>query len=281
MPSLVIPDEIINGIWRSVAYLDHPVEWFLPTELPAKLAALNASRQIKVRRKPRRGPLFGYMIRVEDPYYQRALVLAVDRLVIDNGGVVSRFDLAADLCTWQPWPLRRTLKNRNHQLHLRHSRGQRTWKRSTYLTRWRKARRRPPRNGILYVRNSKLIRHTSGVGYPCVHYELRATRRFIRRESLASMSEVLTRYSDLLQRNIVLRDHRNRLHPLPPVLLPTSFAFAHSKYTATDNYPRLTPIPPAQLAPRISSHFHPHRIPLPRRFAPSQTHPRNRLQPRR
>jgi hypothetical protein len=180
----------------------------------------------------RRRPPFGFRVRLDDPYCKRDLIPRVDRLVIQHGGVPSRCDIAVDLCT-NSVPLDRALKNPNHQLRLYRGRAQRPYKNSAYLAKWSKGKRRPPRNGIVYIRRSKIIRNASGIGCPAVHYELRVTRRFIHRENLATMMDVITSFRTLLERNIIIRDHRRQLHPLPAKMLPSTLAFAHSKLVST------------------------------------------------
>jgi hypothetical protein len=203
-------NEHLATVWRTAAYLDHPLEWWIDPPVPDELRRLHGHGIEIRRRRP-----FGFRIILDDPYCKRDLIPRVDRLVIQHGGVPSRCDIAVDLCTNQPVPLDRALKNPNHQLRLYRGRAQRPYKNSAYLAKWGKGKRRPPRNGIVYIRRSKVIRNASGIGYPAVHYELRAARRFIYREQFATMMDVIANFRTLLERNIIIRDHRRQLWTCP------------------------------------------------------------------
>jgi hypothetical protein len=250
----------LASVWRSAAYFDHPLEWWCPAPLPDQLYALAASRHVNLFRHRRNGRIASYRIAVPHPRRKPRLVHTVDRVAIQHGGFVRHFDLAVELLTTSPLPLKRALESPDHQLRIRRGRGQRRYENTTYLTK-RCGQRQPPRNGRLYGdRPSKIT------GSPCVRYEFIADRPFIHRQGLASIGDVISRFRSILAEQLGIRDKRGRLHPLPAEMLPAQLTFTQPlpmvEYAVRDRPIPLTAPPRPLLAFSLSTDHHPHRPPI-------------------
>jgi hypothetical protein len=212
--------ELVSTINRTVAYLDHPLEYRFFAPLPAELYALDG-HGLKLRRRRFDGRTVSARVIINDPYKNLPLVKRVHGLAAQHRALLTGFQIATELLADNPLLIKRALESPDHQLRIRRGRGQRQYQNTTYLTK-RSGKRQPPRNGRMYAtRPSKIVPH------PCIRFDFIANRRFIRQHGWNSIKDVVSNgnFRSILEQHIVIRDRRGNLHPLPAQMLPAKITF--------------------------------------------------------